>query len=221
MDPAVRPEGRLSMQLIQHTSCPDRHRSYSDYLATMINERTRDHGLSHIRSGDKPGGVKPGSQELGANVLIWVEGDGELVGDPADGRHRGILIAAHGSSQGSTDGSFIISYPIGKDDHAPRVPAVSGLLEALGWSVVLSQHERTVEGGVNVALLVSTAPVGHGRRLWLTESVGEEPDRSEPNYALASELLAAAAEGRISTARMRNQIEAWVNEGGAGDDVAS
>jgi hypothetical protein len=187
----------------------------------MINERTRDHGLSHVSSGDKPGGVKTGSQELGGNVLIWVEGDSELVGDPADGRHRGILIAAHGSSQGSTDGSFIISYPIGKDDHAPHVPAVSGLLEALGWSVVLSQHERTFEGSVNFTLLVSTSPAGHERRLWLTESVGEEPHQNEPGYELAPGLLAAGAEGRISTARIRNQLEAWVNEGGAGDDVAS
>jgi hypothetical protein len=209
------------MQLIQRTSCPDRQRSPSGYLATMIDRKTRDYSLSHVRSDGPPDRVQNGSSALDANVLIWVEGGGEPVREPADRGPRGILIAAHGLGQGSMDGCFTISYPLGEDDAGPHVPAVCGLLETLGWSVVASRHARTVEGSVNLALLLSTAPVGQERRLWLTESVGGTREQDESSSALAPGLPAVSAEGDAITAGIRNQLEAWVNEGGAGDDVAS
>jgi hypothetical protein len=166
-----------------------------------------------------PGGAGTGLQALDASVLIWVESEAERVRELFDGRHRGMLIAAHGPVQGGMDGSFIISYPMDEGDQGPHVPAVAGLLEALGWSVVASRHGRTLDGSVNLALLVSTAPADQERRLWLTESVGVTPDPNEPGYAPG--LLATPAEGDVSSAGMHDRLEEWVNKGGAGANVAS
>ena len=183
----------------------------------MIDKRTRDHGLSAARSGESSESLGTDMRRPDASVLIWVEGDAE----PAARRHRGMIVVAHGSGQGAMEGSFIISYPVATDDHAQHVPAVSGVLEAMGWSVLASRRGTADAGPVNTAALVSAARFGPERRLWLAEPVGTARDWSAPADALAPEPSAAPAVGGVRAREMRDQIEAWVNEGGAGDDVAS
>ncbi len=160
-------------------------------------------------------------QRPDASVLIWVDGDTEQVREPDAGRYRGMIVVAHGSDQGTTEGSFIISYPIATDDDGPHVDAVSGVLEALGWSVRASRCGRTAGGQVNTAVLVSNALPGAERRLWLAETVIAAQRPSARANALASGWLAAFADGCVRTRPIRDQIGVWVNEGGAGDDVLS
>ena len=125
------------------------------------------------------------------------------------------------SARGAAGGSFIISYPVEADDDGQHVPAVSGVLEAMGWSVVASQRGATAGEHVNTAVLVNTGHPGSGQRLWLAEPVGAAPDRSAPPRALAPRPSAAQAGSDSRNGEIRDQLEAWVNEGGAGDDVAS
>ncbi len=209
------------MQPIQRTLCSDRQPSSAAYLAAMIDRRARDHVRSAGRSGEISKGLGTCMQRPDAGVLIWVEGDAELVREPAAGRHRGMIVVAHGSGQGTTEGSFIISYPFETGDDGQYVDAVSGVLEAMGWSVLASRRGRTAGGHVNTAMLVSNAHPGSEQRLWLAEPVGAAQDPSAPAHAFASRSSAASADGGVRTLEIRDQLEAWVNEGGAGDDVLS
>ncbi len=158
------------MQHIQRTACPDRQLSPAAYLAAMIDQRTRDRDRSATASGR----LETDFQHRDASVLIWVEGEGEPA-PAADGGHRGMIIVAHGCDQGTTRRSFIISYPVADDDHAQHVPAVSGVLEGMGWSVVESRGGMTDGGRLNTAALVSTAQSGAPQLLWLAEPVGVAP----------------------------------------------
>jgi hypothetical protein len=116
--------------------CPDRQQSPAAYLAAMIDERTRDPGLSTIGSGARSWEdlrrFWTSQQRPDASVLIWVESDDEQAPESPSGRHRSLIVVAHGSRQGATEGSFIISYPVATDDRAQHLPAVSGLLVAMG-----------------------------------------------------------------------------------------
>ncbi len=209
------------MQPIQPASCPDRHRSSAAYLAAMIDKRTRDYGLPASSHGGNPWRFETGMQQPDASVLIRVGGDPELAREAAAGRHRGMIVVAHGSGQGTTEGSFIISYPVATDEHAQHLPAVSGWLEAMGWSVLASRRRRTDIGDVNTAVLVNTGHSSPEQRLWLAEPVSTAYDRSPPAHALVPGPSPALGRGNVRTREFRNQLEAWVNEGGAGDDVAS
>ena len=163
------------MQPIEHTSCPDRQWSTAAYLAAMIDKRTRDQGLSSPESGESAGDLSSAMELPEASVLIWVEGDAEMALEPAAGRHRGMIVVAHGVGQGPAQTSFIISYP-DAGDHAQHVPAVSDVLEAMGWAVLASERGMTDGEHVNTALLVSTASFGVEQRLWLAEPVGAGRD---------------------------------------------
>jgi hypothetical protein len=156
-----------------------------------------------------------------ASVLIWVEGDAEQPPEPAAVRHRGMIVAAHGSGQGPAEGSFIISYPADTDDDAPHVTAVSRVLEQLGWAVLGTRRVSTAGRYVNTAALVSNGDPGSGQHLWLAETVGATEDPDASTRAPASGYSAAPASSDVHTKGIRDQLEAWVNEGGAGDDVAS
>ena len=187
----------------------------------MIDARARNDGLSAIKSGESSQGFGTVRQGPDASVLIWVRGDAELVHEPAAGRHRGMMVVAHGAGLGSTGGSFIISYPVDTDDDGPHVGAVSGVLEAMVWSVLASRRGGTAGRHVNTAVLASTARSGSEQRLWLAEPV-RAPQRptARPASALASGSPAALADC-VCNREIRDQVEAWVNEGGAGDDVMS
>ena len=213
------------MQSIQHTLCPDRQQPPVAYLATMIDKRTRDHGRSAFGSGGRslenlrlP---ETGMQRPDASVLIWVDGDNERSPVSSSGRHRGMIVVAHGSGQGTSEGSFIISFPVATDESTQHLPAVSALLEAMGWAVLASRGERTDGGKVNTAVLVNTAHVGRKQILWLAEAVSTAQDRRPGTNTLMPRPSAAPTGGDSRTREMRDQVEAWVNEGGAGDDVAS
>ena len=43
-----------------------------------------------------------------------------------------MIVVAHGSGQGTTEGSVIISYPVATGDSTQHQPAVSALLETMG-----------------------------------------------------------------------------------------
>jgi len=45
-----------------------------------------------------------------------------------------MIVVAHGSGQGTAEGSFTVSYPVDTDDDGQHVDAVSGVLEAMGRS---------------------------------------------------------------------------------------
>ena len=212
------------MHPIQRTSCRDQQPSSAVYLAAMIDRRTREHGLSAGRPADIFDGVGTRTQRPAASVLIWVEGDAEQPPEQAAVQLRGMIVAAHGSGQGLAEGSFIISYPVGTDDDAPHVTAVSGVLEQMGWAVLGTRRGSTAGRYVNTAALVSNSDPGSGQSrqsLWLAETVGatEDPGASTRNQRAG--FSAVPAGGDVRTRGIRDQLEAWVNEGGAGDDVAS
>lgn len=196
------------MQPIQRTLCRDRQPSSAAYLAAMIDGRAKDHDLSAARPGEFSEGLGTRMQRPDASVLIWVDGDAELVREPAAGRHRGMIVVAHSSGQGITEGSFIISYLVDTDDDGQHVAAVSGALEAMGWSVLASQRGRAAGGHVNTASLVSNARSGSEQRLWLAELVGAAQDPSAPAHATASGSSAALADGGVRTRGIRDQLEA-------------
>ncbi len=212
------------MQPIQRTSCRDQQPSSAAYLAAMIDRRTREYGLSAGRPADTSKGLGIRMRRPDAGVLIWVEGDAEVLPEPAAGRHRGMIVVAHRSGQGIADASFIISYPVDTDDDAPRVAAVSGVLERMGWAVLGTRRGSTAGRYVNTAALVSNSDPGSGQSrqsLWLAETVGatEDPGASTRNQRAG--FSAVPAGGDVRTRGIRDQLEVWVNEGGAGDDVAS
>ena len=157
-----------------------------------------------------------------ASALIWVEDDAELVREPAAGQRRGMIVVAHGAGQGATEGSFLVSYPIDTDDDGQHVGAVSGVLEAMGWSLLAARRGETAGGHVNAAVLVSDARSGsEQQQLWLAEPVGALQRPSAQPSASTSGLSGASADRGARTREVRDQVEAWVNEGGAGDDVTS
>jgi hypothetical protein len=80
---------------------------------------------------------------------------------------------------------------------------------------------RTDRGDAHTSLLVSTAHFGPERRLWLAEPVGQACDRSALGYAPVPDPSPALGVDECRIREIRDQIEAWVNEGGTGDDVAS
>ena len=160
-------------------------------------------------------------QRPDASVLIWVDGENEPSPVSSSGRHRGMIVVAHGSGQGTSEGSFVISFPVATNDSSQHLHAVSALLEAMGWAVLASRRERTDGGKVNTAVLVNTAHVGRKLLLWLAEAVSTAQDRRTGTNALIPGPSAALTGGGSRTREMRDQAEAWVNEGGAGDDVAS
>ena len=209
------------MHPIQRTSCRDQQPSSAVYLAAMIDRRTREHGLSARRPADIFDGVGTPTQRPAASVLIWVEGDAEQPPEPAAVQHRGMIVAAHGSGQGLAEVSFIISYPVGTDDDAPHVTAVSGVLEQMGWAVLGTRRGSTAGRYVNTAALVSNGDPGSGQHLWLAETVDATEDPGASTRAPASVSSAAQTGSDVRTQGIRDQLEAWVNEGGAGDDVAS
>ena len=209
------------MQPIQRTTCRDQQPSSAAYLAAMIDRRTREHDLSAGRPADISEGLGTRMQRPPASVLIWVEGDAELLPEPAAGRHRGMIVVAHGSGQGTAEGSFIISYPVDADDDAPHVAAVSGVLERMGWSVLVTRRGSTAGQYVNTAALVSNGNPRSGQHMWLAETVGATEDPGASTPAPVSGSSAAPAASDVRTRGIRDQLEAWVNEGGAGDDVAS
>jgi hypothetical protein len=91
----------------------------------------------------------------------------------------------------------------------------------MGWAVLASSGERTDGGKVNTAVLVNTAHFCRKQILWLAESVSTSQDRSPDTNARMPGLSAALTGRDFRSREMRDQVEAWVNEGGAGDDVAS
>lgn len=160
-------------------------------------------------------------QQPEANVLIWVESDDELAREKSARRHRSLIVVAHGYGQGTMERSFVISYPVVSYDHVQHLPAVSGMLETMGWSVKEARRGQTDGGVVQTTVLVSTADFGREQRLWLAEPVGEAYDPRAPGHALVPGPSPALGGDYFRTRQIRDQIEAWVNEGGAGDDVAS
>jgi hypothetical protein len=170
------------VQPIQHTSCPEGQRSSAGYLAAMIDQRTRQYTARSSENAKYPGAGIPEPDE---NVLIWVEADAELAREPAVERHRGMIVVAHGSGRGAVEGSFIISYPISADDHAEHVPAISGKLVVMGWSVLASSRGCTQGGHVDTAVLVNVTGLGTEQRLWLAESVDTAPDQSTAAQQIA------------------------------------
>ena len=152
------------MQPIQRALCPDTQLSSSACLAVLIDE--------HARTDGPP--VKPG-RDLAAppdstdsNVLIWVEDAMAGPGLPA-WRNRGMVVVAHGPGLAGAERAFIISCPVEAGGEGQQVPAVLSLLQAMGWSLLASQHRTTATGHVNTAVLVDKTRSEGEWRLWLAE----------------------------------------------------
>ena len=91
----------------------------------------------------------------------------------------------------------------------------------MGWEVLDMRRASTAGRYVNTAALVSNGDPGSGQHLWLAETVDATEDPGASTRAPASGSSAAPAGSDVRTQGIRDQLEAWVNEGGAGDDVAS
>ena len=226
------------MQPIHRESCQDTPAlsagRLAGYLAELINTRAR----SRRASAEAGTGLDASGTPEG-NELIWVEDDPGLtpglVGKPS----RGTIVVAHGSIQPAAQRSFVISFPLDGDGPPWRIPAVTGALAALDWTVLAVERRRTASGEADIAVLASKARPGGEQRLWLAEPSAAAPDRPGPsisNRPAPSQpapsqpgpiqpnggraVLPAPAIRRDGAARiMRDQVEVWVNEGGAGGDV--
>ena len=234
--PAVQPIHRASCQ---DTPAPSAGR-LAGYLAELINTRARPRGASaEAGIGLDASGAPEG------NELIWVEDDPGLAPRLVTEPSCGIIVVAHGPSQPAAQRSFVISFPLDGDGLPWRIPAVTGALAALNWTVLAVERCRTASGEANIAVLASKARPGGEQRLWLAEPSTAAPDHPgssisihygpaqpgssqpglvqpgpiQPNAARA--VLAAPSAQRDGAARvMRDQVEHWMNDGGATRDLA-
>ncbi len=177
-----------------------------------------------------PPSAAPGANGLewtdppGANALIWVEDDSGL----AAARKRGLLVVAHGAGQAATERSCVISYPASPADDGQDILAVSERLTAMGWQLLSCLDQATETGRASIAMLVSRALPGMEQRLWLVAPAAPLPKgRIVPTQAPAGQDAPAvppaypAGPGVPAAPGTHDQVEDWVNEGGAGDDVAT
>lgn len=163
-----------------------------------------------------------------ANALIWVEDAPGL----ATARSRGLLVVAHGASQAAAEHSCVICYPAGSADGGPAdenrdILAVSERLTAMGWQLLSCLDQDAATGHASIAMLVSRTLPGMEQRLWLAAPAAAPPEgRAVPSQAPAGQDAPAAPPAYPAGPRVpaapgtRDQVEDWVNEGGAGDDVA-
>jgi len=174
----------------------------------------------------------PPSVAPGANALIWVEDDPGL----AAARSRGLLVVAHsagqavahGAGHAATERSCVISYPASPADDGQDILAVSERLTAMGWQLLSCLDQATETGHASIAMLVSRALPGMEQRLWLVAPAAALPKGlTVPTQAPAGQDAPAvppaypAGPGVPAAPGTRDQVEDWVNEGGAGGDVAT
>lgn len=177
-----------------------------------------------------PPSIAPGANDLewtdppGANALIWVEDDPGL----AAAHSRGLLVVAHGAGQATTEHSCVISYPASPADDGQDILAVSERLTELGWQLLSCLDQVTETGHASIAMLVSRALPGMEQRLWLVAPAADPAKgRAVPTQAPAGQGAPAvppaypAGPDVPAAPGTRDQVEDWVNEGGAGDDVAT
>ncbi len=121
--------------------------------------------------------------------------------------NRGLIVVAHSMGQAAAERSCVISYPAGAADEQD-ILAVSEKLAAMGWLLLSCLCRETATGHASVAVLVNRALPGNEQQLWL----------ATPS---AAPLACPAGSGAAASAALgtRDQVEAWVNEGGVGDDV--
>jgi hypothetical protein len=210
------------MQPIHRTSCKATQAPTAGcpagLLADLIDGQAR-----------MPPSVAPGANGLewtdppGANALIWVEDDPGL----AAARSRGLLVVAHGASQATTERSCVISYPASPADDGHDILAVSERLTAMGWQLLSCPDQATETGHASIAMLVSRALPDMEQRLWLVApAAGPAKGRAVSTQAPAGQGAPAvppaypAGPGVPAAPGTRDQVEDWVNEGGA-DDVAT
>ncbi len=190
------------MQPIHRTSYQDAVAPPSgclaDHLATLID--------GQARTGLAATGASAGLEQTDrpdANALIWVEDTPGM----ATARSRGLIVVAHSMGQTAAERSCVISYPAGAADEQD-ILAVSEKLTAMGWLLLSCLCRETARGHASVAVLVNRSLPGNEQQLWLAA-----PSAALLAYPAGSGTAANAALGT------RDQVEAWVNEGGAGDDV--
>ncbi|WP_419728871.1 hypothetical protein [Lichenicola sp.] len=137
-----------------------------------------------------------------------MEADLDAVREPGSDRRRGMIVVAHDAGPGALQGSFIISYPSDSDDEGQHVDAVSGVLEAMGWSVLASRCGRTPAGHVNTAALVRRKHDGLRQRLWLAKPVAALPRPAVHAGVLAAAQSGPATGGGLHMRHMSGQPEA-------------
>jgi hypothetical protein len=216
----MQPIHRTSCQAIQAQATQAQTAGYpAGLLADLIDGQAR-----------MPPSAAPGANGLkwtdppGANALIWVE-DGPGL---AAARKRGLLVVAHGASQAAKERSCVISYPASPADDGQDILAVSERLTEMGWQLLSCLDQATGTGHASIAMLVSRALPGMEQRLWLVAPAAPLPkDRIVPTQAPAGQDAPAvpptypAGPGVPAAPGTHDQVEDWVNEGGAGDDVAT
>ena len=144
------------MQPIHRASCQDNPAlsagRLAGYLAELINTRARSRGASaEAGTGLDASGTPEG------NELIWVEDDPGLAPRLVTEPSRGMIVVAHGPSQPAAQRSFVIFFPLDGGGPPWRIPAVTGALAALDWTVLAVERRRTASGEANIAVLASKA----------------------------------------------------------------
>lgn len=214
------------MQLIQHaprraaqapaSGCP------AGLLADLIDGQARMPPAAPGTAG--MGRTNP----AGADRLIWIEDDR----GPATFRNRGLLVVTHGAGRAAQERSCVISYPGGPAGNGATdtgdILAVSDSLATMGWRLLSCRDQATETGHASIAILISRTRPGREKRLWLVApSAGPSAERATPTPAPAGQDAPAvpppypAGAGVPAAPGTRDQVEVWVNEGGAGDDVAT
>lgn len=162
----------------------------ADQIARLIDGQART-GLGV--TPHRPGQEDPAP----AHPLIWIEGDG--TGAEAC---RGVLVVAHGACLAEKEWSCVISHPSQAVDRGEFLHHVSAGLASMGWLQLTHPHPGAAGDHAVIAALVNRDLPGPERRLWL----------AAPSV-VRQDAVPATAPGS------RDQVETWVNEGGAGDDV--
>lgn len=172
-----------------------------------------------------PGACQGEAEAWDANSLIWIE---EAVG-LVEARRRGLLVVAHGACHSLKEWSCVISYPSGVTVPGQGLLDVSESLADFGWLLLSRLPLVTAIGRGSTAVLVNRQVPGQERRLWLAApSVSQASGGAGTERALPADANhrrpppgrpAPAAASPAPAPGTHDQIETWVNEGGAGDDV--
>lgn len=196
------------MNRIQRELCSERELSSAVYLAAIIDRKARDHAGLAGEPSSAPTNARHLEQRPDAGALIWVEGDSEPVGGVICARHRAMIVVAYQTAGSSSQGSVIISYPFDSDDDEQHVDAISGVLEAMGWSLLASRCGRTPVGHVNSAILTRSNHCGVQQRLWLAEPGSAAPRPVVHAGVLSFGISAALGAGSLHGGRTLDQPEA-------------
>ena len=152
------------------------------------------------------------------NFFDRVAGAVEDYSDLLAERAGGLGSAAYGTVQIAAERSFLIPYPLCIADCSEHIFAISSALAAFGQSTREAIGLATSYADADTADLFTEVSRGVDQQLWLVEfASGFDMNQALPK-GRGRESAAGEPEAGFRRQSMRERVEIWVNEGGAGGD---